>query len=441
MLKMSLPDLGGETGNRPGGHGARGSDRAALEGGFSLMLGDRLCAKCGQAIPQGEECPRCAPKAPGGVMERETLLILSLVAMVLLFAVTAFTARTYHAGRKALGEEWYGRGNKELEAKRAEPAVEDVRTALVYSRDNPQYQLRLAEALLAANRVDEAAAYLTSLREIEPENGTVNRELGRLAAGRRDVNDALRFYHDAIYGEWENDAAEQRQAARRELAEFLLRAGSRSEALGELMALAAESPNDSALHAQVGGLFLKAQDYDHALREFRQALARDPRLEEARVGAGEAAFGLSDYATARRYLAQATQKNPHQAEALRELNLANLVLELDPFAPQLYASARRQRVLRAFAQARGRLESCAQERGEALDVPSPETDLQLISARLKKTQVDARDTALRRDPDLEQAIMDLVFEVESLTARQCGPAAGPDEALFLIARQRGGDEL
>ena len=63
--------------------------------------------------------------------------------------------------------------------------MSELRTALLYSRDNYSYQLNLAEALLGEGRRDEASAYLVNLWEREPENGQVNLELAYIAAQKR----------------------------------------------------------------------------------------------------------------------------------------------------------------------------------------------------------------------------------------------------------------
>jgi hypothetical protein len=47
--------------------------------------------------------------------------------------------------------------------------------------------------------------------------------------------------------------------------------------------------------------------------------------------------------------------------------------------------------------------------------------------------------ALKRDPDLVEAAMDLVFEIERQTNATCGLPSGPDMALLLIAKLHEGN--
>jgi outer membrane protein assembly factor BamD (BamD/ComL family) len=72
------------------------------------------------------------------------------VFLILLFVITGFAVRVYHAVERGFAEEWYTRGEEDLHAGRVEAARADFRTALTYSHDNTQYQLRLAQALMAA---------------------------------------------------------------------------------------------------------------------------------------------------------------------------------------------------------------------------------------------------------------------------------------------------
>ena len=103
-------------------------------------------------------------------------------------------------------------------------AVADFRNALAYSRDNDLYRLRLAQALMADHRPQEARSHLLSLWEKEPGDGTLNLELARLAAMWGDTPQAVRYYHAAIYGVWPDEPMAHRWQIRFELSEYLLAA-------------------------------------------------------------------------------------------------------------------------------------------------------------------------------------------------------------------------
>jgi tetratricopeptide (TPR) repeat protein len=261
-------------------------------------------------------------------------------------------------------------------------------------------------------------------------------ELGRLSAARGEVADAVLFYHNAIYGQWEDDPAGHRRTARLELYQFLQSRGAKSEARAELMALAADLPPDAALHVQAGNLFLSVGDYDEASQEFRQALLLDRNQAAAQAGAGEAAFRKADYLEAQRYLEQAVRANPKNAEAAQLLVTTNLILEIDPFDPRVTPEERARRAARAYGQALARLKSCTQERHEVLNTEEPQTALQTIYGLAMKMQPQTGERSLSRDPETMTAMVNLALEIEEIAARSCGPPSGLDQALLLIAEKR-----
>ena len=125
-------------------------------------------------------------------------------------------------------------------------AADDYRTALSYDPENEDYRLRLGQALVAANRLNEARAHLLSLWEDEPASGDVNLTLARLFAKRQDPKSAIRYYNDAINGVWDDDPRKHRIDVRFELSNYLLQQRRTTEAQSELMALLAEDPRDLA---------------------------------------------------------------------------------------------------------------------------------------------------------------------------------------------------
>jgi len=379
-------------------------------------------------------------------LSRETILALSAGALLVLFTVVGFASNRYHQKRTALALEWYARGQADLQAQDARHAlraIDDFRTALIYSPENDRYRLNLADALIAAGHLDAARTYLLNVWDDDSENGAVNLDLARLAARNGNTSDALRYYQSAIYGRWESDAEPQRIQARLELCRFLLSHGRTGEAQGELMALAGSLPSDPSLHTEVAKLFLQAQDKLHALDQFRAALRLDPKRLEALLGAGEIAFQTGDYRSAERYFGRAVAEQPNDARTRSRLSIARLVLASDPFESRLSNQERSARVQQAFERALARLEDCAHIRGESLpsSSASPLLDLQQLYARAEKMRPQVRVGNLLRNPDLQTSALDLAFEAEELAAQRCGSPEGLDEALLLIASAHRGSEL
>ena len=397
------------------------------------------CTKCGRALPWGlTKCPHCSEHhGYFWSLGRNTFLLFTFVLLIVMFVATGFTVKFYHAVERGLAEDWYGQGEQELKDGHPEVALTDFRNALSYSRDNPLYQLRLAQALAAAGRRQEARTYLENIWEREPGNGTVNLELARLAVREHAAPEALRYFHDAIFGEWNVNPVVQRRAARFELVDFLLDSNQKAAARSELIELETDLPPDANLETKVGRLLLKVSGYDDALRLFRQALATQPHLAPALEGAGECYFQTGQYAPALRYLERAVEQDPNWEDAGRMRDTAQAVLDLDPFNRRLGNQERAQRTLRAYAQAMERLETCAVQRGIDLKVKGTDA-LQTLAARASALEPRVRERNLSRDPELLSSTMDLVFEIEQTASRECGKPQGSDLALLLIAREQGG---
>src|SRR5580700_6735189 len=287
--------------------------------------------------------------------QQPVMLTLLAVLAVIFFTAVSGLSRAYHAQREALGNRWFARGVADLSAGRFDSSVTEFRSALLYSRDNYAYQLNLAQALIGLKRTSEAYAYLINLWELEPENGLVNLELARIAAQKRDTEQALRYYHNAIYATWPGDQEVQRRDARLELIEFLLSINAKTQAESELIALAANLDDDPAQHAHAGDLFLRAQDYEHALAEYRLSLKSESHTPAVLAGAGWAAFELGRYPLAQRYLQAAVSADPSDALSAARLKTAELVLQMDPFRRQITVAERHQIVIEAFTTAGQRL--------------------------------------------------------------------------------------
>jgi tetratricopeptide (TPR) repeat protein len=371
------------------------------------------------------------------------VLLLSVLGVILLFLVTGSLTRLYHVKEKSLAQYWFAQGDRELAAGRAGNALTAFRTALVYSPDDSNLQLHLAEALAAAGRIEEARAYLLQLLEEKPGSGRVNLELGRIAARENNVSEAVRAYHNAIYGVWEKRPLQNQLNARLELYKFLR--GKSPEADAELLELAANAPpEDGPLHAELGRLFFENKNYERAFAEYQRAVRVDPRNEdprngEALSGAGSAAFELGDYRNAEIYLAHAHRENRDDVELARMLETSRLVLANDPYGPGLPRVERARRAARAFEEAFARLKDCARERGEDVNA-SPQTEMQAAYARAEEIRREVTERNLLRNPDRMTDAMDLAFEMEQLSAQQCGEPQGLDQALLLIGKMHRGAE-
>jgi tetratricopeptide (TPR) repeat protein len=366
-----------------------------------------------------------------------TLALLAVLAVVSFLAVSGLS-RAYHAQQESLGNRWYARGVADLKQQHFDRAVSEFRTALLYSRDNYAYQLNLAQALIGLKRTDEAKAYLSNLWEREPENGLVNLELARIAAKERQTDQALRYYHNAIYAIWPDGEEAQQRDARLELIEFLLSINAKTQAQSELIALAANLNGDPSEHMRAGDLFLRAQDYEHALAEYRLSLKADRHNPAANAGAGWAAFELGRYAPAQHYLQAAASADPGDAESAARLKTVELVLQMDPYRRQISVAERDRIVIQAFATAGQRLKDC-QAAGHAGALVASTGGQPSLAQKWETMKKQITEPGLRRNPDMVESAMDLAFSIERQSSASCGTPTGTDLALLLIAKLHEGN--
>lgn len=364
---------------------------------------------------------------------RELAAWLTLIAIIaVVFAVTAFFVGRYRNKRAALGREWYARGLAALQGGRAPAAEAAFRNALAYQPGSFDATFALAQSLTAEHRLAEAQSYFLALWQQAPQSGPVNVNLARLAASQHRTQDVIRYYHNAIFGLWSAQGAEQSRLARHELISYLLDQGQWNQADSELLAEIQALPPTAAAHLEAGRQFLAAGDPTHALGQFREALRRDPDNGDALAGAGEAAYQQGNYGLAHRYLARAAVRLPGDPAVAQRLATVAAVLDADPLAYHLSRAERRSRVLRDLATAQARLAACAARLESTNSQPSPLAPLQARSKALTGPGL----RRLWRDPNAIPNTLSFIFAVEEQTARSCGPPAGDDLALLLLAHAR-----
>jgi tetratricopeptide (TPR) repeat protein len=368
------------------------------------------------------------------------LIVLTLAAAVAFAAVSHLVAR-FTLNQQARGRTLYAQGLADAGASRYDDAIAAFRAALTCDPTNSQYQLSLARALRDSNdprRLDEAESYLIALWQRTPQDAAVNLALARVAAHRGSIEDATRYYHNAMYGVWNADPDANRNKARLELIQFLLKRNASAQAESELMALAVALPPDPASHFRAAQLFEQAQDYPSTFAQNQEVLRLDSANSAALAGAGRAAYHSGDYRTAQRYLQSAVNANPEDADSRQLLESADLVLRSNPFHTHISDAERNRRITSAFEQAEKRLTECAQQKGISLSptATSPASPLSSLQSRWTAAHPDLARLHSPAETDLPDLLMDVVFQIEQQTAATCGPPQGLDLALLLISKKR-----
>jgi tetratricopeptide (TPR) repeat protein len=370
------------------------------------------------------------------VWGRSRTVFFSLSALLLIptFTLTGVVVRLFHEKQAKIAADWERAGEVNLQTSRAQLAIEDFRNSLLYSSDDPNTELKLAEALAAQGQLDEAENYLLNLRNSDPESSPINLELARIAARRKTVDAAVGYYHDAAYGQWPDGSHDNRVAARTELIQFLLQNGRRDQARAEALSLAADNPADPTIGIASAGYLVQTGDPQSAFDEYQRVLRTAPTNAEALVGAGHTALALDDFSNADRYLTRAIGRGAKDPTLAQDRDVAAAAAALDPNDDRITDRERLQRTLDIFNDAEQRARTCFP--GVLVPVapgvaPLPDSLKPLATAR---ATLPARVTlnALTAQPDLATHALNWAFDAESFPAPQC-TATLADRAIALVA--------
>jgi tetratricopeptide (TPR) repeat protein len=373
-------------------------------------------------------------------LARRRLILRDALSLFTLFVITAviFTLtwmlyRSFENHREELGHRWKARGELALREGRPKDAIEPLRSALAYIPDRST-EIDLATAYAESGKTTEAAAYFNTLWESAPGDGTINLQLARLAARQGNEALAVSHYEGALDGTWQGNGYDVRRQVRLELAGYLLSRGKVNQARTQLMIAAGNAPDDPAIKIQIAEMMEQAKDLQSALGIYRSVAARRPTPLEALEGAGRDAFGLGMYRVAAEYLNRtvdnplfANRDDAGKAAVHNMLDMANRILVLYP-AFDLPGRVRAQRILALRNIARKRMTACT--------AATPENGSPLSSLVARWAMVSTHLTAaqLEQQPDLEQSLVQLIYDTETTTAQSCGAPAGDDALLLRMAQ-------
>jgi tetratricopeptide (TPR) repeat protein len=286
------------------------------------------------------------------------LLAGVLAVLVGLAAVGGLLSYYYRSERAGRARHFYELGNQYFEKDRYDEAIEQYRDALSIAH-NSQNRLALALALVKAGHPDEATIYLKDLLRSDPTNAVANLGMGRVAAQQGLMDEAVGYYHHAIYGAWPANAAQRRIEARIELVQALGKSGRRQQAQAELLSMLTVMPGDILFERQAAPLALEYDLPKQAASLFRDLTARDANDEIAWAGLGEAEYALADYPAARDALSTALRWNPNNTVVQKRLSAAKEILALDPTRRGLGAAERFRRSLAVLSAVLDVLDQCS----------------------------------------------------------------------------------
>ncbi|WP_251106268.1 tetratricopeptide repeat protein [Alloacidobacterium dinghuense] len=364
---------------------------------------------------------------------RDTAALLSLFAIaILLFFITLFLFHSFSMHRRELAQRWHTRGEKALQANQPLVAIDALRSALAYAPDDENLEIELAEALAAAGRTEEAVSYFNTLLESHPGNGMINLQLARLAARQGEEATALDHYQAALDGTWEGDGYIRRREVRLELAQYLIDRKRYDRARNQLLIAAGNAPDEVNIELQIAGLLERAQDPANALHLYQKALQHKPTKLAVLEGAARTAYELNRFLQAKEYLERTLnhaeferQPAEDQAQFRNMLSDADHILLLYP-SFELSARGRAERILASRKIAQERLAACLSSKSTGPPA------LQTLADQWQHLPATLRLLQLEENPEMEQQIMQLVYQTEQVTSQQCGAPSGNDALLLKI---------
>lgn len=281
-----------------------------------------------------------------------------LAVLVLLAVVGFFLSYYYRTERAGRAQHSYELGNQYLQKDLYDQAIEQYRDALSVSHST-QNRLALAGALVKAGHADEASIYLKDVLRSEPTNAAANLGMARVDVQEGNTDEAVGYYHHAIYGAWSANTAVRRALARVELIHVLGTAGRRQQAQAELLSMLSALPGDISIKTQAASLALEYGLPKEAAGLFHDLTGRDPQNEPAWAGLGEAEYAVGDYAAARDALTTALRLNPNDTAVQKRRDAADQIVALDPMWRGLGERERFERSQVLLARVLEALDHCA----------------------------------------------------------------------------------
>src|ERR1700723_2947910 len=134
-------------------------------------------------------------------INRRRLIFADSLALVTLFAITALLAvltnylyQSYASHQVVLANRWLVRGEQAMRDGKPQAAIDALSSALAFAPSDRNTEIKLAEALASAGRLQEAAVYFNTLLESQQGSGLINLQLARLAARQGNVSQAIDDY-------------------------------------------------------------------------------------------------------------------------------------------------------------------------------------------------------------------------------------------------------
>ena len=364
-----------------------------------------------------------------GSPQRETRTPVALLGgiaavLVLMIVMAGFVSYFYRSQRIARAERFALAGDQLMTGDRFQEAIERYRSALSISHSSRD-RLALATALLKAGHWNEAAIYFRELIRQTPNSSPANLGLARIAAQTGSLQEAVNYYHRAIYGYWPENSKGGRLQTRIELVEFLGKFGRNTEAQAELLSLMTEIPADVDVRKQAAQLLFEYGLPKESAQVFREILKKEPRDAAAYAGLGQSEFVLEDFRSAQQAFRNALRWNPADATSKKQLEITDQVLTLDPSLHGLNLVERYDRSRKVIEATLGSLDQCV----ATATSPLPSETSELADTARKMLLHRGRP---RSYGDATEAATTLAEQLWKARVEACGPPKASDEVLRIV---------
>jgi tetratricopeptide (TPR) repeat protein len=348
------------------------------------------------------------------------LVIVIVIITASLWSLDLFLARTDREAVQNQANGLYSQGVRSLKQGHALQAADQLRRANTLVRDNRPFQLEYVAALMAARKFDEADARVTTLLEIDPNNGPANLLSARVMVQEGHIPDAESHYHRAIYGSWPENAPAHGLAVRMELVELLASRGEKEELLAELLAIESEAQGKNDVLMKIADLYRVAGSPARGANVYRELIQSNPDDIDAYAGLGADEMALGDYRSALAAFLNANRRSPGNPAIQRDIGLLNAMATLDPTPRRISSVEKFARSTEILKLTRDALNSCA----------TTEETKRLVEDCDK---VLAKKVPAHVTNELAEARLALAEQLWQARIKTCGPSTSEQEhALRLI---------
>jgi len=347
---------------------------------------------------------------------------LVFLAIAVLFATDTFLAKTDRVESAVEAARLFEQGRALMARGNNDEAIGRIKDAIAIERGNRAYRQTLAQAQFAAGKTADAESTLAELLQSDPGDGLASLVMARVLVKESRFAEAISYFHRAIYGRWDRDAAESRLRVRFELIDLLEQHKFTEDLLAELLPVQDQAPRDLKTRIRMGRLFLLAGSPTRAAEVFRGIIHDNPADGAAFAGLGQAEFVRGNYRAAQRDFQVALRLAPDDQPTSERLALCNEVIMLDPTTRGLWPAERFRRSLHLVERTLGETTQCVGQ------YPSPELQGLLDSAA---KAVKAHVTASRQS-EAAESNLDLAEQLWQARKKGCKSPPTADSPLALV---------